>query len=77
MELEDTQRQSLYLHKYSVEELKHRIGKKPRFLNEKLDGPDVYSIVGTLANELNDIPITIENRIEAEKFFCESGHGQI
>ena len=36
-------------------------------MNEKLDGPDLFLIVGTLANDLNDIPITIERCIKAEK----------
>ena len=47
--------------------MKLRIGKKPRFFNEKYDGPDVYSIMGVLANEINEVPTTLDRIFEAEK----------
>ena len=44
-----------------------RIGKNPKLLEDKFDGPDVYSTIDSLASELLKLPLTIQSKIDSEK----------
>ena len=46
-------------------EAAHR--QKTKFLNDKYDGQDLYSIAGVLANDLNEVPSHWERKLESEK----------
>ena len=45
--------------------------KKPKCLLDKYDGPNLYSTIGAIATELNNLPDTIQSKIDSEKVSVE------
>ena len=67
VELEEAIREASYAYEYTSEDLHLKIGKKPRQLHEKFDGPDVYSTIGSLASEITEMPHKLQSKIDSEK----------
>ena len=67
VELKEMQREASFLEDDIKDELKLRIGKKPRLLSYKFYEPDLYSVIGAVARKLSDISTTINSKINTEK----------
>ena len=67
LELEEAIRAASYAYEYASENSHLRIGKKPKLLEDKFDGPDVYLTIGSMALELSELPLTIQSKIDSEK----------
>ena len=62
IELEDNFREILYATNNGF--LNRKIGKRPKIMDEKIDGPDLYSVVGSVAEELIDLTNEVENKLD-------------
>ena len=67
LELEDSVRDVSFAQEYNTEHLKLKIGKKPKCLSEKYDGPSIYSTIGAIAAELNELPNSFKSKLDSEK----------
>ena len=67
LELEDAVQDVSFAQEYNSEHLKLKIGKKPKCLLDKYDGPDLYSTIGIIAAEVNDIPNSVQSKIDSKK----------
>lgn len=56
IELEEQIRLASYGAEYKLDEVNFCIGKKPKLLSAKNDGPDIFSTLGDLANDIEDFP---------------------
>ena len=65
VELEEAIRDASYTNEYKAENLHMEIGKKPRLLHKKFDGPNIYSTIGAVVSEITDLPLTFQLKIDS------------
>ena len=71
IELEDNFREISFASKFKSGLLSRRLDKRPKVLDPKFDGPDLYSVVGTVASELVEVGKEVKEKVSKNTLLSE------
>ena len=71
IELEDNFREISYASEFKTGLLSRKIGKRPKIMEDKFDGPDLYAVIGSVAGEVIDLSDEVENKVDKTNFSTE------
>ena len=71
IELEDNFRDISHASKFNNGLLNRKIGKRPKIMDNRFDGPDLYAVVGSVAGELIDLSDEVVNKVDKSSFDSE------
>ena len=63
VELEDNFREILFASEFKTGLLTRKIGKRPKTMDSKFDGPDLYGVIGLVASELVDVEDEVNDKV--------------
>ena len=63
IELEDNFREISYASEFNFGLINRKIGKRPKIMDDKFDGPDLYAVVGSVAEELTDLSDEVGKKV--------------
>ena len=77
IEIEDNFREISYASEFNTGLLNRKIGKRPKIMDDKFDGPDLYSVVGAVAGEVMDLNDEVKKKVDQTIFSRELKNQQL